>query len=637
MKIEHNSHNKVYRNPFGAVESGSSVVIRIYADVEGIPESVNLVYYINNIEHMQSMHFIFNIAEGSVYETTLELSDFTGLVWYYFAIAVNGRKYYYGNNHARLGGEGRIYDHSPIPFQITVYKKGFETPNWFKNGIMYQIFPDRFCRGSYDSFKAAKLSGRNDIIERNWEDTPYYKVEQFGTEYLANDFFGGNLSGIIEKLPYLSDLGITIVYLNPIFKASTNHKYDTGDYESIDPMFGTIELFEELCEEANKYGIRIILDGVFNHTGSDSKYFNKYGNYPDKGAYQSQNSPYFKWYSFSDFPDKYDSWWGFDTLPNINELEPSYIEYILSSRDAIIKKWLRHGASGWRLDVADELPDSFLKIMRENAKKEKEDSVLVAEVWEDASNKSSYGQQKEYVFGEEFDSIMNYPFRNAIVDFCLCRITAYEFSNRIMSIVENYPAPVLHCLMNLLTTHDIERILTVLSGAPSKNDLSRDDKAIYKLNPEQYSIAKKRLKVASLLQFFLPGVPTIYYGDEAGMQGYEDPFNRMAYPWGKEDGDIVTWYRFLTSIRKQYSQLSGGEYELIYCYSQAYAMIRMSNDKRLCLAVNTSDSSNAFVRLDLARYNTEIVKDIVTGDCIEYKSGIAAFELGPLEYRILEC
>ena len=206
---------------------------------------------------------------------------------------------------------------------------------------------------------------------------PYYKAEQFGGEYLSNDFFGGNLDGVRKKLPYLKELGITAIYLNPIFTAYSNHKYDTGDYESIDPMFGDNGLFECLCKEAEERGIRVILDGVFNHTGSDSKYFNKDGTYPTVGAYQSEDSPYFGWYKFTKHPDEYECWWGIKTLPAVNENEPSFVDYSLTAPDAIIKKWLHLGASGWRLDVADELPSEFIKTMRREVKSAKEDAVII--------------------------------------------------------------------------------------------------------------------------------------------------------------------------------------------------------------------------------------------------------------------
>ena len=328
MVIEHDSRNILYRSPFGAVPCLSNIRLRLFVKANKIPAAISLIYKFRDGEPViVPMHYIHMVAKGSLFEANILIPEEPGLIFYYFTVEVDNHTYYYGNNKDSLGGLGKAYNKIPPAYQITVYKRDYKTPDWFKGSIIYQIFPDRFFKGDMDSFSA----GREDIIRREWEDTPYYKIEQFGADqYLANDFFGGNLDGIIKKLPYLKELGITCIYLNPIFKAFSNHKYDTGDYEEVDPMFGSNELFEKLCEEALSYGIHIILDGVFNHTGSDSKYFNKEGSYPSLGAYQSKDSPYYSWYRFTKHPEEYESWWDFETLPNVDESDPSYIDYIIS-------------------------------------------------------------------------------------------------------------------------------------------------------------------------------------------------------------------------------------------------------------------------------------------------------------------
>ncbi len=636
MIIEHNSRNDLYRSPFGAVPCSTEVVLRLFVKTDGIPKSINLIYIFKDEDPVTvPMYFIKSIGTGSLYECKIKMPEETGLLWYYFLVQTYEHTIYYGNNLEHLGGLGQIHKRVPPSFQITVYRADYKTPDWFKNGIAYQIFPDRFAKGDMDSFKEADKAGRHDYIQRNWTDIPYYKAEQFGGEYLANDFYGGNLDGIIKKLPYLSDLGISVIYLNPVFEAYSNHKYDTGDYENIDPMFGDNELFIKLCDEAKRHGIRIILDGVFNHTGSDSKYFNKYKKYPTLGAYQSKNSPYYNWYNFIEYPEIYESWWGFHTLPNVNEMEESFIDYILTSANAIIKKWIEFGASGWRLDVVDELPGKFLKIMRKEVKATNPDAILIGEVWEDASHKLSYGEHREYLLGEELDSVMNYPLRNAIIDYTCGHVDANNFAKRLMSLCENYPKPALYAMMNFLSTHDSIRILTILGDATNKN-LSEDEQANYRLDEGSLALAKKRLRNATLLQMTLPGVPCIYYGDEIGMQSFDDPFNRGAYPWGHEDTEILDIHKKMLSLRQEYPVFIDGEIEIIYSYCSSLTFARYDQEKLMLVSVNMNFDCYEFTRLDVARFKPISATDIETKEDLELVNGIITYELPPLSYRVVE-
>jgi len=633
MIIEHDSRNSLYRFPFGAVPCLSTVVLRLFVKINDIPRRISLVYSFKNKESSRIvMYYVNSIAGGSLYEAKLTVPENPGLVWYYFIVETNADTLYYGNNDEKLGGLGKVYHSIPPSFQITVYKREFKTPDWFKKAIIYQIFPDRFSKGGIDSFE----TGRSDIIPRKWDEHPFYKKEQFGGEFKSNDFFGGNLTGIKEKLPYLHDLGITAIYLNPIFKAYSNHKYDVGDYEVVDPMFGSNEMFQDLCSNALKYGIRIILDGVFSHTGSDSRYFNKNGSYPSIGAYQSKDSPYYNWYSFIDFPDDYECWWGFKTLPQTKETESSFMYYILTSPNSIVKKWLALGASGWRLDVADELPFEFIKTMRREVKAFKPDSVIIGEVWEDASNKISYGQQREFVLGEELDSVTNYPLRNAIIDFACGNIDAYNFGMRIMSLYENYPKEVFYSLMNFLSSHDVERIITIIGDAPPQHLLSPEERAEFLLNEFELRLAKRRLKNAVLLQMTLPGVPCIYYGDEAGMQGYGDPFNRKPYPWSKEDKEVFFIYKKMIALRKNNPLFINGNFEIIYMYQSCFAFTRYNNEKMIVVSVNMNKEQETFTRLDLARFDPVSSYDMETKTDIPITDGIIIFTLPPLSFRIIE-
>ena len=605
MDIEHNSREKFYRRPFGAVTCGTEIRFRIAVSGAGIPSEVKLVIKRDGEEeHRFDMSYMFDVNGHCIYSVKVKMPDTAGLVWYYFELRTDRGMVYYGNNSAQLGGTGEMSFEPPAnSYQVTVYNADYKTPDWFKTGIAYQIFPDRFCNGNEDG---SFLGDRTDIIKRNWGDQPYYKAEQFGGEYLANDFFGGNLKGIIKKLPYLKELGISIIYLNPIFQAYSNHKYDTGNYEEIDPMFGDEETFRELCQKAKEMGIRIILDGVFNHTGSDSKYFNKKGTYDSIGAYQSKESPYFTWFRFMDWPTIYESWWGMDTLPQVEEHSEALRQYLLSDKDAIVKKWIRNGASGWRLDVVDELPGFFVKELRKGVKEENEDAVIIGEVWEDASHKSAYGERREYFLGKELDGVMNYPMRNALIDAVLGHIDAAALNDRLMSIKENYPAPAYYSLLNMVTSHDVERIMTLMGDAPSRHDVDKDYQAHFKLDGYALELARERATLVLGLQMTLPGVPCIFYGDEIGMQGYGDPFCRATFPWDKidevdPDGLVRLRYKQMITFRNMSKAFSIGEFFSVYAIGSVYAFLRAYEDEKYLIIVNMGTGHDK-ARVDVARF-----------------------------------
>lgn len=631
LKAEHNSQNLFYRTPFGAQPCAEVVTLRLGLQAESWPDSVYLCYTTNKEpERRIGMHFHSTMLDTTYYEAKLMLPASPCLLFYTFEIRANNTTYFYGNNTLRRGGIGMLTQETPLPYQITVYDPDYKTPDWFRGGVMYQIFCDRFARGKDTN----SLSVRTDILPRTWGDTPYYKSEQFGGAYLANDFFGGNLKGITEKLDYLSDLGVQTLYLNPIFKAYSNHKYDTGDYECIDPMFGTEDDFVNLCKSAEENGIRIVLDGVFNHTGSDSKYFNKNGSYPTVGAYQDKASPYADWYSFKTFPDQYTCWWGIKTLPHVNELSPSYVDYILTGKDAIIKKWLRLGASGWRLDVVDELPGTFVKTLRKAVKSEKEDAVIIGEVWEDASNKISYGEQREYLNGHELDSAMNYPLRDALIKFTLGHIGGAEFNARINTLKENYPPQAFMAMMNFLSSHDTERILTVLSGADSH--LSRDEQAEFMLYGEDLEKAKARLRLITALQMTLPGTPCIYYGDETAMQGFGDPFCRRCFPWGQTDTELTDFFKAIIKTRTQNDALKSGQFETVYGEGPASAYLRYTENKIMLIACNTETAHDWNMTLELGKYGAKQLKCLHTAEAHHSENGRFNINLPPCSYKIME-
>ena len=390
LGLYHNSHEFYCRSVFGAVPSGSQVVLRLRADKnieENWQASVRL-WQSNAGETIVPMTW-----EGEAFKATLTMPDKGCLLWYYFIVSYDGKTVYYGNNHEQLGGKGRITAQEPPSYQITVYDKDVKTPDWFKNAIVYQIFPDRFRRGKDTT---AVLTGKKGaVIHSDWDDIPAYWKNPDTGEIAFYDFYGGNLAGIREKFSYLKELGVTAIYLNPIFESCTNHRYSTADYHRVDPFLGTNEEFAAFCRAAKEEGMAVILDGVFSHTGADSIYFNRFGHYDSVGAYQSKESPYYSWYRFKEYPNDYESWWGVMDLPNVEETEPSYMDFVIHNDDSVLRYWMRQGISGWRLDVVDELPAAFLRDFYKTLKEENPDAVLIGEVWEDASNKISYGEQRE--------------------------------------------------------------------------------------------------------------------------------------------------------------------------------------------------------------------------------------------------
>lgn len=578
MYIPYNSRLEYHKSIFGAVKTDQTVTFRIILPRDFCCHAAKLVIKKAEADEYGYINMQWDCMEG-VGEEWWKV-DFTAekaaLYKYHFEYDTSwgtSRIYHAGNGLAAIKGDGEDW-------QLTVYDKDFQTPEWLRGGIIYQIFPDRFA-----SSGTKKQNVPSDRILRTDRDGDPYWIPTAEGKVLNNDYFGGDLNGIEQKLGYLKSLGVTCIYLNPIFEAQSNHRYDTANYEKIDSMLGTEKDFKSLCESAKKLGIRIMLDGVFSHTGDDSRYFNRYSRYDSLGAYQSKESPYYGWYKFNKWPDDYESWWGIEILPEVNEDNSDFIEYI-TGKNGIARKWLKLGASGWRLDVADELPDEFLDEFRKAVKEEKDDGFVLGEVWEDASNKSSYGKLRRYLLGKQLDSVMNYPFAGAVIDF-IRDANAELFASRVMSIVENYPKEVLDVLMNHLSTHDTMRAITALAG---ENCAYRDRKwqSTHSLDEREYHYGMKLLMAASAMQFALPGVPTIYYGDEAGMQGYKDPFNRRCYPWGKENGELVEWYKKLGKIRNENRVFKDGRFEILSAVAGCVAFSRKNDDEAILVISNSN-------------------------------------------------
>ena len=464
-------------------------------------------------------------------------------------------------------------------FLLTVSSNDYKTPDWFKGSVMYQIFPDRF----HKSGAMPDIKGR--VRREDWGGLPSFRPDERG-KILNNDFFGGNFKGIEEKLPYLNALGITTIYLNPIFEAASNHRYDTSDYMKLDPFLGTEADFSDLIVSAENQGMKLILDGVFNHTGDNSVYFNKYGEYPSIGAYQSKDSPYYSWYIFKEFPDKYNSWWGIDILPEVNENSKEYQEFIFGE-DGVLKKWLSFGIGGYRLDVADELPDFFLQSLRKSVKESNPNAIIIGEVWEDASNKIAYAKRREYLQGYELDSVMNYPLKDAIICYIQTE-DVWDLLNTVRSLINHYPKETMDCLMNILGTHDTPRILSVLGGIHCHNKEEMALSSAY-LTPADKENAIKKLKMATVLQYTMPGVPCIYYGDENAMEGHIDPFCRQCFDWAHINADLFEFYAKLGEIRKKYREIfKDGDFELLYAQGGLIFYKRTTDFDDLYIFVNNS-------------------------------------------------
>lgn len=468
-------------------------------------------------------------------------------------------------------------------FQLLIYKKRADIPKFLRGAVMYQIFPDRFCRG-------ADIPPRPDAIVQNEGDVPIFAEP--GKKMLNNNFFRGDLWGVIEKLDYIKSLGVNIIYLNPIFKAYSNHRYDTGDYMHVDEMLGGDEALKALISSAKEKGIDVVLDGVFNHTGDDSVYFNKYGKYDSVGAFQSKDSPYYEWYNFEKYPDEYEAWWGIKILPRVKCDHPSYREFICGEK-GVVRKYLRMGISGWRLDVADELSDEFLAELKSAALAEKNDAYVLGEVWEDATNKISYGVRRKYFHGDELDGVMNYPCRTAIIDY-LKKGDYLGLIRTFRRVYGNYPPECASMSMNTLGTHDTERILTALAGE-DPGGKSRTELSKIKLTKKQRDLGERLLKMAYTMLVSLPGIPCIYYGDEAGMEGYGDPFCRGFYPWGHENRDLIDYFSKIGKIRRSEDIFADGEFAVRFADSDIACFERIDDESTVAVVVNRSVKIYEFI------------------------------------------
>ena len=556
------------------------IILRLSRNIGAVScEAIFFDEYIGSVTHTVNGSFSEFDCGYDIYSfDCTSITKSRALSFFYFKVTTNdqtvfikrGKEAYATTDDSRFN-----------MFQLTVSDFAYEAPEKMYGGIIYHVFVDRFRRGG-----DVPVSDGAVLVSGEWKNIPEYP-EYPGAPMKNNTFYGGTLYGIIEKLDYIASLGTTAIYLSPIFSSPSNHKYDTADYMTVDEMFGGDEALEALIEEAKKRNIVIILDGVFNHTGDDSIYFNKYSRFDTVGAYNSKKSPYYPWFDFQHHPDKYTSWWGISILPRINPDISECGEY-LAGEGGVIDKYRKMGVYGFRLDVADELSDNFISKIKERLSQGGE-SILYGEVWEDASNKIAYDVRKKYYLGNELDGVMNYPVRVGLIDYIVNKGTD-KLEYALSEVLNNMPPRIRNAQMNLFGSHDTVRIITALSGIPAGNRNNAELRTT-RLSPSERKTASSRLMSAYTILATLPGVPSIFYGDEVGLEGYSDPFCRMPYPWGKEDKEILNHYKKVGAIRRNNTVYREGDFKLLEITKETLLFARYDKNNAYITAYNNSDSS----------------------------------------------
>lgn len=655
MLVTYNAKLGQYKSNLGALKTSEYTQIRIFA------KDVHLVKI--KIQTDANILITDMQMQNDIWTYDFIAPATPCIVWYSFIIEANYETYYFGAKDGETQGEGEIHFDHCSPYQITVYDRDFQTPDWAKAATMYQIFPDRFVRGNEKNLASGKdyhqSMGRKVLLHENWDELPIYQPVDGEEFYSPCDFFGGDLAGIEQSLDYISSLGVNAIYLNPIIEAASNHRYNTADYLTVDPILGSNADFTHLCEVARNKGIKIILDGVYSHTGSDSIYFNKNENYKTVGAYQSEKSEFYDWYTFYGSRDNYRSWWGFDTLPEVNEENPAWQKFVITDENSVLSSWMTMGASGLRIDVADELPDDVIFLMRDKLKESNPQSLIIGEVWEDATTKQSYGQHRKYALGTGLDSVMNYPFRNNCLNFFLHRINGYQLCDFLSSQYLNYPAPMYYTLMNLLSSHDVARAKTFLATGQNGDNMSREQQAELSLTPEQEKRGKQLLKLATALQFTIPGIPSIYYGDEQGLDGLKDPFNRTTF--SHKDEELAEFFKQISNLRKSEQVLKTGNISFLPLSEDVIAILRYNiggedffhnraATTAIVLVINRSDveystklSVNQFEAcieqsklFPLRGYEFTAATDMLSGEKLAYEYSAANLCLKPHSFALIK-
>ncbi len=626
LTAAYNGSREEFRSPQGAVTCGESVRLACRI-LSGTATSATLMVYGDNMSREIPME-----REGDWFTVRYQTPDTPAALWFCFKIESSEGPYWLCPDST--GYIGRLHNSRSNSFRLTVYRRDFETPAWFRRSVVYQIFPDRFAFSNDGTAEKGieyhRQLGQTPELHQSLDEPVRHLPRPFEAAYSPDDFYGGTLKGIREKLPYLKDLGVNCLYLNPIVEARSNHRYDAADYLRVDPILGSNRDLERLCQAAEKLGIRVILDGVFSHTGADSRYFNRYGNYPGKGACQGRDSRFYPWYSFTSFPDEYKSWWGFQDLPEVDEHNRQWQNFVVTGAKSVVKTWLRRGAAGWRLDVADELPDDVLSLIRQAAREVKPDALILGEVWEDPVIQVSMGHRRDYALGNSLDSVMNYPLRDALLAFVHRRMDAYGLRDFLIGQKMNYPKPLYYSLLNLYGSHDTDRIRTALATPVYLRGLSREKQMGLKITQEALDRAMTLERMAAALQFSLPGAPSIYYGDEQGMAGVNDPFCRGPFREDPAARQLRDCYASLAALRNGAPALSTGEAVFMAASADLLLILRYIHGGKDVFGLPAEDGAYLTV------INRSEEEAAYTADCSAAGKGLVRGTAAPLSGAVIK-
>lgn len=650
LSLRFDSRGATDKSPFGAVVAGSTIQFGLSA----LPGASRVTLVIEQ-RHLAGNQEVLDYTEvarlpmarksaGDLerWSASHRFAD-VSVYGYWFEVEIGGKRFAYQNNHdsvfwTREKGSGGLGTVAQLPtsskairrFRQTVYAADFTVPDWAPDVVYYYIFPDRFRNGNRGNDPRPGVDRYHDQtveLHANWLDKPWRPGTGDGSDAVFNnDFFGGDLAGIIDKLDYIRDLGANTIYMTPVFRAASNHKYDTTDYRNIDPAFGSNADFERLTSEAARRGMRVIPDTSLNHTGSDSIYFDRFGNHQSKGAFAGGrirgDSPYADWYSFDakqTEPDRqYKGWVGVTDLPELNKASPAFRRFAYGADDSVMKLWLDRGAAGWRMDVAPWVPDDFWREWRRAIKRHKPDALTIAETWFDAS---------KYFLGDTFDSTMNYIFRNTVLDYANGGKASTLYPN-IELMREAYPPQAFYALMNLLSSHDQARALHRFGYLDETTDAA------------MVTRAKQRLRLAVLFQMVFPGAPTVYYGDEVGVTGGDDPYNRATYPWadlgGQPDTALLADFKRLIKLRRDHTVLRRGSLDApLLLDDHLIVLLRQHEGRWAITATNNAEQALAATVTVPAELADAVFTDVLTGQTVRAAKGQVSFTVPALFGSVL--
>lgn len=643
-KVVHDTWDTAYRAPFQPPKVGETVKLSLRTQAGEVQKAQLIMNKAKitanggdeyNPDYAAGKPAIYDMKkiatqDGSDIWSASIVLDENGMYGYTFLL---NDMLQYGDD-ARPGNTGAIVLRGAKPFQLTVSTEDYHTPDWAKEAIAYQIFPDRFYNGDKSNDNARTTArGYQPIQHRSWEELPANHSKtpaKDGDLQDCNDFFGGDLAGITAKLDYLKELGVTAIYVNPMMSGCSNHRYDTVDYSSIDPLLGNMEDFKKLVAEMDKRGMHLIMDGVFNHVGDDSIYFDRYGKYKWVGAYEFWSrvydlmndkgmdeaaakeeakkqltaegqvfSPYHweNWFEIKNQKTKdemgekyaYHDWQGYSSLVPFSDKDfldgkSSLSNYLLYGSNAVITKWFQDGLSSWRLDVAKEIPAEFWKNVRQEVKKLKttkgEEPMLLGEIWQDGT---------QFLTGDQLDSVMNYKLSFAVGDLFLNRGDAKAADDELKILQQNYPREALYDLMNIVDSHDTIRAIYKFGGGQESVPQAS-------LADFDYELGKARLKLSAAFILGYPGMPTFFYGDEAGVYGSADPDCRRTYPWGKEDKDLIAYYKQVMGVRNAHKQLfAHGDVNTLKAEGDIFAYARTKGDEAAIVALNRGKAQQVVI------------------------------------------